>query len=370
MSSPHFAMATMLLAAAFPSMATSNKDDPRLPIGDIVDIPALSYMKDGIISVPQVNLTDLHSVLTLQELIGNQSCDCTSSGYSGVMIANDGAMATYGNTTFVGCAAHQNDELSPDIPTCYVVGGTECPDAKPSVLGDKITAFTMAAWRECNPLSSKSFGGISFGESSYNPSWPGFTLSTQSYAQYRPPACSFCFFQPACVINNYCINSGYVGGSAAVANVGGASAATTVGGASAVTAVGGASAATAVGGASAATSAGGASAGGTSAVATSTTGMHGSARGIGGSYTSWLKECLCICWDRREQYSEYTDSAQWWDWCSNDPAFSYLFSGVADLEAKKMEFMYNFQAFWSDGGVRDPILNWYSGFNGEPIYQG
>merc|ERR1719367_429086 len=58
------------------------------------------------LAIPAVNLSDATSVLALQELIGNQSCDCTSSGFSGVSVSDYGNLRTYGNTTFVGCAAH------------------------------------------------------------------------------------------------------------------------------------------------------------------------------------------------------------------------------------------------------------------------
>lgn len=220
------------------------KTDMDAGTGDtMVQIPALSYIDDeGMLAIPSVNLSNAISVLALQELIGNQSCDCTSSGYSGVNVSNDGTLESYGNTTFVGCKAHSNDELgSEDQPAsvCYVVGGTGCDEATPSKLEGEV--FTMAAWRGCNPLASKSFGPYSYGGGYSSGSSSSFKqtieFKTQAYNSYKPPVCSYCNYKPPKTYNTGyggCYSCGgykpsYGGASAAASSYGGASAAASTG---------------------------------------------------------------------------------------------------------------------------------------------
>jgi len=147
------------------------------------------------LAIPTVNLSEVTSVLALQELIGNQSCDCTSSGFSGINLSDNGTLTTYGNTTFVGCAAHDQmlrDEGieqvgEPVVLACYVVGGTGCPGATASALQNKSEAFTMAAYRMCNPMVDKSFGCfICPGFGGYS-SYFDQTISTEtrSYQMYQ-----------------------------------------------------------------------------------------------------------------------------------------------------------------------------------------
>merc|ERR1712142_1109728 len=96
--------------------------------------------------------------------IVDQSCACTSSGFSGISLSDDGTLVTYGNTTFVGCAPHTEllvhegvDVNEQTTQACYVLGGADCPEATPSTRRNDRAAFTMAAWRECSSLSEKAW---------------------------------------------------------------------------------------------------------------------------------------------------------------------------------------------------------------------
>jgi len=194
-----------------------------LAVGEMVQIPALSYKdEEGMLAIPTVNLSDPTSVLAVQELIGNQSCDCTSSGYSGISLSDDGTLATYGNTTIIGCAAHtilQDEGVEAGVAGCYVVGGTGCGDgsATASVLGKENEAFTMAAWRLCSPLTTKNFGfGPMYGGGMSNYYQEKINIERTSYQQYQPPMCGYCGFKPM-----YPMNTGYCSGSSASASASG-----------------------------------------------------------------------------------------------------------------------------------------------------
>jgi len=193
-----------------------------LAVNEIVQIPALSYTDDeGMLAIPTVNLSDPTGVLALQELIRDQSCDCTSSGYSGISLSDEGALATYGNTTIMGCAAHdilQSEGIGADMMGCYVVGGTGCAEATASVLGSENEAFTMAGWRECNPLATKYFGYGGF----QSVQQEKITIERTSHQMYQPPMCGYCGYQPMVPYN-----TGFCSGSAtasATASAGGGSA--------------------------------------------------------------------------------------------------------------------------------------------------
>jgi len=208
-----------------------------LAVDEMVQIPALSYTNDeGMMAIPTVNLSNPMSVLALQELIGNQTCDCTSSGYSGISLSDDGTLVTYGNTTIVGCAAHdmlQKEGVEADVAGCYVVGGTGCNEATASVLGSENEAFTMAAWRDCSPLTSKNFGFCGMcggGGMMSNYYRENINIETTSYQQYQPPMCGQCGFKPMVPMNtNYCsgssasasASSGFGGAASASASSGG-----------------------------------------------------------------------------------------------------------------------------------------------------
>jgi len=235
--------ACVLLAIVVSPNIVKSQDEDALPVGELVEIPALSYMDEdsGMLAIPAVNLSDAASVLATQELIGNQSCDCTSSGFSGISLYDNGTLVTYGNTTFVGCGAHdemlRNEGVAVDgdpISACYVVGGTGCAEAKASALQNTNEAFKMAAWRECNPLSSKTFGCFvckGYGKySSYYSS--SIAIKQKSYHTYYPPVCGYCMYKPS--VCSYCkpVHTGYCGGGAAAAAAagGGAAAAAAAGG--------------------------------------------------------------------------------------------------------------------------------------------
>jgi len=229
-----------------------------LDVGELVQIPALSYKdEEGMLAIPTVNLSDFTSVLALQELIGNTSCDCTSSGYSGISLSDDGTLATYGNTTVVGCGAHDmllEEGLEDGATGCYVVGGTGCEEATASTLGDENEAFTMAAWRSCNLLSSKTFGCFTCGFGGYQSSSyyeEKISIQKQSYQSYQPPVCGYCGYKPMvpystgyCAGSSSAAASGGFGSSAASASSGGCGGAS----AAAASAGGGSSSAAASGG--------------------------------------------------------------------------------------------------------------------------
>lgn len=115
---------------------------PTDPLADLLD--------DG-----KVPVTDPASypadVKLFQEALSNTSCDCTRSGYSGVTIDDDGTVNAFGNTTYVGCGTHDNDEMDGTGNLCYVTGGTSCESATPSALGRDDEVFTNAAYRQCVP---------------------------------------------------------------------------------------------------------------------------------------------------------------------------------------------------------------------------
>jgi len=116
----------------------------------------------GMMETPMLDLSNQSVVSMVEEHLSNSVCDCTPSGYSGVLLQGNGTVMSYGNTTHVGCANH---DMQGELPIasiesqqmyCYVLGGTGCANATPSVLGDKDASFTMAAYRECNPFTEKS----------------------------------------------------------------------------------------------------------------------------------------------------------------------------------------------------------------------
>jgi len=140
----------------------------------------LSYFNEssGMFEAPMFDLSNQTVLSVLEEHLNQSACDCTSSGYSGVMLHSvSGTITSYGNTTRVGCANHEMDgesSITTDSTYCYVLGGTGCADATPSILGDKegimsstllllLEPFTMAAFRECNPLTDKS-GNLCIGD--------------------------------------------------------------------------------------------------------------------------------------------------------------------------------------------------------------
>jgi len=252
-----FGVCVLLVLTASPGGVVKAQGDMMTVQEDMVQIPALSYMDDeGMLAIPTVNLSDVTSVLALQELIGNQSCDCTGSGFSGISLSDDGALTTYGNTTFVGCAAHDQmlrDEGIEQVGekpalACYVVGGTGCPMATASALQNESEAFMMAAYRTCNPLVDKSFGCFTC------PGFGGFSsyfsqtisIQTTSIQTYQPPMCGYCGYQPNVPISTgYCAGGGAAAAAAAAAAGGNAAAAAAAGGNAAATAVAGGGAATA-----------------------------------------------------------------------------------------------------------------------------
>jgi len=242
--SPNVAKSQDTYADTYTDDTLAVGDNDTLAVGELAQIPALSYMDEdtGMLAIPAVNLSDAASVLATQELIGNQSCDCTSSGFSGISLFDNGTLITYGNTTFVGCSAHdemlRNEGVAVDgepKTACYVVGGTGCAEATPSALQNTTEAFKMAAWRECNPLSSKTFGCFickGYGKSSSYFS-SSITIQQSSYHTYSPPVCGYCVSKPP--VCSYCkpVSTGYCGGggaAAAAAAGGGAAAAAAAGG--------------------------------------------------------------------------------------------------------------------------------------------
>jgi len=120
----------------------------------------------GMFEGPMFDLSNQTVVSMLGEHLNQSACDCTPSGYSGMSFDSDmGKIASYGNTTYVGCANHDMDGemlTATNSTYCYVLGGTGCADATPSILGDKDVSFTIAAYRECNPLTEKG-GCLGFG---------------------------------------------------------------------------------------------------------------------------------------------------------------------------------------------------------------
>jgi len=128
---------------------------------------ALSYFNQSseMLETPMLDLSNQTVVLMVEEILNSSMCDCTESGYSGVMVATNRTIISYGNTTRVGCAQHDMDDeqsIMPDSTYCYVLGGTGCAAATPSMLGYKDMSFTMAAYRECSSLTEKGFFGDLF----------------------------------------------------------------------------------------------------------------------------------------------------------------------------------------------------------------
>merc|ERR1719193_1754027 len=91
---------------------------------------------------PRFDLSNQTVASMFEEHLSQSACDCTPSGYSGMSFDSDmGTIASYGNTTYVGCANHEMDEMdgelrppgAPPLPAndttfCYVLGGTGCAD--------------------------------------------------------------------------------------------------------------------------------------------------------------------------------------------------------------------------------------------------
>merc|ERR1712013_875815 len=85
---------------------------------------------------------------------------CTNSGHSGFLFVENGTVLSHGNTSFIGCSwrTMTGEGVEATGDHCYALGGTECSEATPSILGDVDTAFKMAAWRACSPFEEKFFG--------------------------------------------------------------------------------------------------------------------------------------------------------------------------------------------------------------------
>merc|ERR1712142_855046 len=107
-----------------------------------------------------ISADEVANVTSQLALLRAERCECTRTGSSGVNYitadANTTRMVLADTTTFVGCAKHVNGEPDGIDNTCYVVGGTECPNATSSILGDTAPAFEKAAWKRCNPPQTSS----------------------------------------------------------------------------------------------------------------------------------------------------------------------------------------------------------------------
>lgn len=129
------------------------------PISSIEDDPAewSTLAWNGNNKNHKIPVTDPETyqadVLLFQQALQNNSCECTRSGYSGVSISDTGVVTAYGNTTFVGCGTHANDEMDGERNYCYVLGGTDCASITAQQSSLPPDAFTKAAYRECMPDS-------------------------------------------------------------------------------------------------------------------------------------------------------------------------------------------------------------------------
>lgn len=149
-------------------------DEVALAMPEPVAALSVFNQSSGQFEMPILDLSNHTVALMVEEQLNISMCNCTESGYSGVMVAANRTIISYGNTTRVGCAQHDMDgeqSVMPDSLYCYVLGGTGCADATPSMLGNKNASFTMAAYRECTPLAEKSFLS-QVGETAQN-AWEG-----------------------------------------------------------------------------------------------------------------------------------------------------------------------------------------------------
>jgi len=170
----------LFLASSPPATFSQEMADAPAADGMLVDVLPLSFVNEtsGMLMTPVLDLANQDAVAMLQEIIKNQSssCICTTSGYSGMVFADNGTIMAYGNTSFVECnrhnMTHEGMDEADGTDYCYVLGGTECIDATPSILGDTYAAFTMAAWRPCNQFEVKGFfGGLFRRNKNKNMEW-------------------------------------------------------------------------------------------------------------------------------------------------------------------------------------------------------